>query len=229
LGRLLRWPLRFVPTEQPRRILAGAAAGLSWYPGAGPHGVWLGLYERVVLRAFAREIRARTVVWDVGAHGGLYALLAASRGAAVVAFEPLAENLAWLARNLEVNGLAHRVRIEACALGAHSGSSGFEHDVTRMMGHLSTTHATAVPIHKADDMSLPIPEIIKIDVEGAELDVLAGARASIAAGRPPIFLETHAPVSLADCLALLPGYSARQLDHDRFLCRHAGPRPAARL
>jgi hypothetical protein len=157
MGRVLRWPLRLVPTQQPRTVVSGAGAGLVWYPASGPHGIWLGIYERRVLRTFERELRDRSVVWDVGAHAGLYSLVAARKGATVFAFEPLPANVQWIARHLEANAQTHSVSVLPFALASRSGQARFEPDVTRMSGRLTVTGTTFVQIWAADDLHLPPP------------------------------------------------------------------------
>ncbi|HEX7051362.1 MAG TPA: FkbM family methyltransferase [Longimicrobiales bacterium] len=224
LGRLLRRPLRWVPPDRPRPILTGPAAGLLWYPASGPHGMWLGLYERKVLRRFGRLLSPEDVVWDVGAHAGLFTLLAAHRGATVHAFEPLPDNAAWISRHLELNGLAARVRVWKYALGAHSGSARFHREATRMEGRVAPLARDTVAVYRADDLRLSAPTVLKIDVEGEELNVLRGAAGLLATARPLLFLETHAPVSIADCLELLPEYGAQAIDGVRFLCRPTNQR-----
>ena len=58
-----------------------------------------------------------------------------------------------------------------------------------------------------------MPDLMKIDVEGAELDVLRGARGILAAHHPVLFLEVHSPELRVDCESLLHdlGYATREL------------------
>jgi FkbM family methyltransferase len=180
--------------------------------------MWLGLYERRVQKVFDLAVRNEAVVWDIGAHAGLYSLLAARRGARVFAFEPLRENVAWLERNAAANGLEHHIRIQPYALGAVSGRVGFERERTRMEGRLGEGADGAVDVYRADELDLPPPDLVKLDVEGAELDVLRGMAAIVRSRRPRLFLEVHEPVPIGQCLELLPGYHARELEPKRFVC-----------
>lgn len=218
IGAVLRWPLKLVPGDRPRAIVAGPGSRLSWVPAAGPHGIWLGLYERSTLRAFAAAVSEQDVVWDVGAHAGLYSLVAARAGAEVVAFEPLPENIDWLTRHLELNGLLNSVQVQPRGLGSTSGHRNFQSDATGLEGHVERRGDGRVEVLAADDVQASRPSVLKIDVEGSELEVLTGAAATIRAARPLIFLETHDPISVDDCLKLLPGYRADRLERSRFRC-----------
>jgi hypothetical protein len=77
-------------------------------------------------------------------------------------------------------------------------------------------------VYRADELDLPAPTVLKVDVEGSEIDVLRGAAAIIAARRPAVLLEVHEPHRIEDCLAALPGYGAEEIEPRRFLCL---PRP----
>lgn len=223
-GRLLRLPLRLVPGDIPRRILGGPGKGLLWYPASGPHAIWLGLYERAVQRRFQHHATARgpLVVWDVGAHTGLYALLAARAGARVVAFEPLEGNRGWMDRNLRVNGLQASVQVVPFALSSRSGTGRWAPEASGMQGRLSPEGALEVAVCTADELDVPPPDVLKLDVEGAELDVLRGAERLLAERRPVVFVETHDPVTIGDCLAYLPEYHADEVEPRRYACAPAG-------
>lgn len=215
LGRALRWPFRFIPPDRPRRILGGPLAGCRWHPGSGPVSIWLGLYERRMQSAFQR--RCQGLVWDVGAHAGLYSLIAARRSARVYAFEPLEENRSWLRRNLRVNGLEHRVTILPFALGDRSGAGRFYAEPSGMEGQLSDEGGTTIEVRSPDALDLQPPDVLKIDVEGAEAAVLRGARAILRDHRPVIFLEEHGETTEPRTILMEHGYSQGRIEPRRFL------------
>src|SRR5437016_2709331 len=117
-GRILRTFLRLVPRKMVVPVLQGRLRGARWIVGSSTHGCWLGTYESPKQDAFARAIRPGDLVVDAGANVGFYTLLAARIAGPtgrVVAFEPVARNLDYLRRHVELNHV-HNVRIEACAL-----------------------------------------------------------------------------------------------------------------
>lgn len=128
------------------------------------------------------------VFWDVGANVGSYTLLAAARQLATVAFEPVSENYGTLCRNLALNGMLDSVVTLPIALGPATGLTWF-HRMDMRSGaashfvsddpHKRSFHKQMMPVLPADQaqamFGLPWPHAIKLDVDGGEQDVLAGA------------------------------------------------------
>mgnify|MGYP001562263516 CR=1 FL=1 len=134
------------------------------------------------------ELQPGEVLYDVGANVGSYTLLAAARGVQVVAFEPHFASFAALVRNLALNDLLSRVIPLQVALLSGPGLLWLHLNDLRAgtAGHAMSSdpkkqgfHKQAVPIFPLDSLQaqlgLPLPTAIKIDVDGAEGDVLAGA------------------------------------------------------
>src|SRR3989442_5722801 len=71
-GKLLRWPLRFVPRELAVPIPQRALRGKRWIVGSATHGCWLGSYEYTKQRLFGGRVATRGIVYDAGANVGLY-------------------------------------------------------------------------------------------------------------------------------------------------------------
>lgn len=126
------------------------------------------------LRSFPED----SLFWDVGANVGPYTLVAASLGHQVVAFEPSLTNAARLQANVLLNGFQDRVLVAPIALGSHSGT-GTLHLTSQEPG---ATHgaryedAVEVGVITAAGamFSNARPDYAKIDVDGAEIDVLRG-------------------------------------------------------
>jgi len=136
-------------------------------------------------------------VWDVGAHVGFYSLLASilvGPAGRVVAFEPWPENIVYLKKHLYLNRLENVTVVEK-AVSDCTGEAWFQEGSCRSTGHLSPQGTLKVKTIRLDDFVQEnpalAPDYLKIDVEGAELAVLAGAEKLLADFRPTIFLATH--------------------------------------
>lgn len=199
LGRLLRLPLRMIPSDTVLPILQGVLRGKKWVSGSGHHGCWLGSYEYDKQRLFARSISSGEVVFDIGAHAGFYTLLASTlvgRAGRVIAFEPLPDNLVHLQKHLNINGIDNVQVIEA-AVSDSEGQARFEIGDGSTTGKLSTAGELTVRTVSLDALfsagQIPIPSVIKMDIEGAEYKALLGARSMLEQHHPMIFLATHGP------------------------------------
>ncbi len=175
---------------------------------------WLGIHERPLLRALGREVTPGMTVWDVGAHIGYTALalgrLTGPQGR-VYAFEPLPENLRRLRMNIAVNG-AHHVDARGVALSDRRGIARMARHASTLMASLTRAtegaDAFLTPTDTVDGLvaqGLAAPDVLKVDVEGAEALVLRGARETIAAARPPLALEVHSAEAGRDVVDALPG------------------------
>lgn len=145
------------------------------------------------------------MVYDVGANFGMFTLFfarAVGESGRVVAFEPVAWIFARLARNLRLNdisnvlavplglGAAAEARAAYAAAGAGTASTVASASAAggyRPAGTMNLAPMDAVVAAR----SLPPPSFIKLDVEGAELDVLRGGEAVLRASRPDLFIELH--------------------------------------
>jgi FkbM family methyltransferase len=139
------------------------------------------------------------VVYDVGAFHGILTLFFAARGARVVAYEPNEMNHARLVENIRLNNLTN-VEVRKLAVGSQARSGTLLYDPSMAGGGSLNPDAAAgvsqsVQITTLDydiaAASLPAPDLIKIDIEGWELAALEGARATLDAHHPRLFLEMH--------------------------------------
>jgi len=219
LGRVLRFPLRLVPSRYPMPIMQGRLKGMRWIVGAGNHGCWLGSYEYDKRQLFERAVTPGSVVFDVGAHAGYYTLLASvlvgPRGH-VVAFEPLKQNLAYLHEHLRLNRIGNVTVIDAAVSDA-PGTASFRQGPQTYTGRLESDGDAIVRTVSLDQLTrageIPPPDLLKVDVEGSELRVLRGAQSILATARPMIFLETHGAEMHQTCSSLLEssGYTFRPI------------------
>ena len=219
VGQALRLPLRLIPREAEVRILQGPLRGKRWIARSFDHGCWLGSYEAAKQRKIIEFVRPGMICWDVGANVGFYTLLFAElvgSGGPVFAFEPVPRNIDLLRRHVEMNRYQN-VHILPCALGDFDGEAEFDPGPNSSMGHMATGGPLRVSCSRADTLlaagEVEAPDVIKVDVEGAEASVLRGACTAMEK-RPIVFLATHGETAHRACLGLLTtsGYKVRALD-----------------
>jgi FkbM family methyltransferase len=227
--------LRLLPSQAVLPILSGPLRGRKWIVRSSFESCWFGVYEREKQKEFAAAVRPGAVVYDVGANVGFYTLLAATLAGPqgrVYAFEPLPRNVRILTRHAALNRLTN-VHVFAGAVSDRPGTARFDQCALPEMGRLSASGGIEVLTFQLDDLlasgRIPPPHVVKIDVEGAEWDVLRGARDVFLRHRPTVLLATHGPEVHARCCALLGelGYDLEPLD-DRPLERSSEIRGVAR-
>jgi FkbM family methyltransferase len=168
-----------------------------------------GLYqtEELHTRFFRQLVGPGMVVFDIGANVGYYTLQAAVRvrpDGQVHAFEAVSSTYARLTRNLELNGLgnvlAHqravsdrRGRVEIFVGDAsNTGTSRLSANPANPSGRSEEVEALTIDEY-VEAQGVGAVDVIKIDVEGAELAVLGGMNEVLRRGRPRLLVEvTHA-------------------------------------
>jgi FkbM family methyltransferase len=197
LGKILRFPLRLIPAQSVVRIMQGKLRGTRWIVGSSTHACWLGTYEFDKRLAFEAAVTDGSVVLDVGAHVGYYTLLASvvvGPGGKVFAFEPLHGNRRYLQRHLRLNNIENVTVIDA-AVSNHTGVAWFQEGQTSSTGRIAPDGALQIRTVALDDLvargEIPLPSHIKIDIEGAEVAALLGARSILQMSHPTLFIATH--------------------------------------
>jgi FkbM family methyltransferase len=221
LGRTLRLPLCLLPKNMTVRVWQGKLRGKKWIVGSSNHGCWLGSYEFEKQHLIAKTVAPGTVFFDIGAHVGFYTLLASSlvqETGKVIAFEPFPSNIQYLEKHLMMNSVQN-VTVFKAAVSDHLGEAAFQEGPSSSMGRLNAKGGLVVKTVSLDDLFLkglvPLPDYIKIDVEGGECSVLNGARRMLTVGRPTIFLATHGTEVHFNSLSMLQslGYTCLPLDN----------------
>ena len=164
--------------------------------------------ERHVLDAIVTAARPDDIVWDVGACLGIHTFVAATHvpDGEVVAFEPMPTNRGALVDNMTVNRLDN-VTVQRAALADEDGTETFairesmeagygRHSLD--VGSYEALRRIEVPTRRGTGLVVgdeaPVPNIVKIDVEGAGPLVLEGMRDILARDAcRHVFLETHEP------------------------------------
>jgi FkbM family methyltransferase len=214
-GRVARWPLSGLPRSAVVPVLQGALRGKKWVVGASTHGCWLGSYEYPQRRMFEKHVGSGDVVYDIGANVGFYALLASCLVEAhghVVAFEPHPRNLAYLYRHLAINRVTN-VTVKEGAVWESDGALSILDVPASSEVKVDPSGTIRVPCFALDTEvflnGLPSPTVLKIDVEGAEAEVLRGAMKTLIEKRPRLFLSTHGESLHTACCDLLSGTGYR--------------------
>jgi FkbM family methyltransferase len=171
------------------------------------------------VRYLWKVLRPGMVFLDIGAHHGLYTLVAAKRLGAngtVVAFEPSAREFRRLCLHIRLNGM-RSVLAEPIALGAEESKQTFFQIVSgdntrgglRPPASSDRVTETSVETARLDDcverLALDRVDIVKLDVEGGELEVLEGASMVLAKFRPLFICE------VLDATTQAWGYDAREI------------------
>jgi FkbM family methyltransferase len=186
------------------------------------------------VRAFANPawLGDRRDVYDVGSYFGLMALLFARHADRVAAFEPSPANRNALEKNLALNPtLSCKIHVFPVAVGDRAGSVEMTFDGVQSTNQIKTdgvklwSNAEDLPTTSTEMRPLDAlleespsggpwrPGFIKIDVEGAEGLVLAGARETLRRHRPSLLVETHNDEA---CAAVFDAFGAADYTVVRF-------------
>jgi FkbM family methyltransferase len=201
-GRLLRGRGHALLHRRTWTVERGPGAGLKLAFPQNPDFV-SGTSEPPVQREIARLLRSGSVFYDIGANIGFFSLIAArlvGPQGHVCAFEPHPGNAATVATNARLNALSH-IRVIEAAIGSSSrvdqllmtdwdggaALSGYP------VGRSAEVRRTAVQVVRLDDYiaarQLPLPTLVKIDVEGAEMEVIGSMTQTIERCAPTLLYE----------------------------------------
>jgi FkbM family methyltransferase len=216
--RLIEWMLE--GREFIHTVDAGPARGLKC-PIILPEdkGVWTGTYELEFSTAMSEAVRPGDVCLAIGGWRGFYAGVMALAGAKrVFIFEPLPANCTQIRKLIDLNPQLPLTLFEA-AVGETSGPAEFCVMPMSSMGKLASSpfqrdvagnRLMAVDVVSLDELlaagKIEPPNVVKIDVEGAEAFILRGAERLIAKYQPRIFLEAHSSDLARECSGFLAGH-----------------------
>ena len=199
--RLISWLSRSLSLSYTSRhgLAVGLKrkGGLGFLPGGRPTP------EEEFLRKL--DLTGKTV-FDVGGFLGLMTLFFASRAKQVVTYEPVPESRRRIATNVELNGFTN-VTLRDVALssepgnltltfdelmsGGASGDPEISHELAGSAAHPRhiTVPVTTIDLEIASGQ--PVPDLIKVDVEGMEYKVLRGMSELLARSKPWVYFELH--------------------------------------
>ncbi len=169
-----------------------------------------GFYEPETKRLFLKHIDPERDVIDVGANIGFFSVLASRKLARgrVLAIEPTDAAHAKLIENLELNGVRDKVTVfkglasdsagqaqihHIAGMEEFSAMGGIVHETVRDLDRTSSLEQTRTVDDLVEEYGLD-PALIKVDVEGAEGLVFAGARKTLETSRPVVISELARPM-----------------------------------
>lgn len=191
-----------------------------------------GFHELPLLQTARRFIAPGDRVIDAGANFGNHTVyFGAVCGAEVISIEPQAEVFAVLERNRALNGIAGAAH--CAAAGARAGTARFVHARGDNSGTARFEPGPGdVALVALDDIAADRPvSLIKIDVEGMQMDLLDGAQGILARDRPVLWMELrpgHGEVAAPSERLAAMGYARHRMTWrdflflpDRLAVRHA--------
>ena len=173
------------------------ADSLQWIVDDQPSGDRIGPDHEEPLRARVLGlIPIGGTFIDVGAHVGCYSLRAADRAAAVYAVEPVPETALVLERNCELNHIQNVYIYTMAAWDSRTtlalvSPNGFPRDAS-MRTRPTEAEGDVVAV-RLDEIFRHVHhvDLIKVDVEGSDLEALEGMRGLLARLRPKVLIEDH--------------------------------------
>jgi len=198
-----RWARHSLPREKWNDVFSTPAGlklrlDLATYPDCN---MALGLYETESIRLLSKLLKPGGHFVDCGANIG-YFTLTASRivglSGRVDSFEPSPINRARLEEHLKLNA-ANNVRVHALAADTENKSLIFHQPIGELNHGQASVFASLVPqsetvtvqAARIDQTVDQIPDVIKVDVEGAELIALQGAEKFLQSAKPPALIIEH--------------------------------------
>jgi len=187
--RILRWVIRRIlmihREGSVTEVCVGQARGLRWRRSKRSvvAEYWLGTFEPLVQETIAEGLSCGDTFFDIGSHSGFHTIVGARAvGAAglVVAIEPDPDNAAEVECQAALNGFDH-ITVVRKAVSA---------DLSEPSLLVNGDAVTPTTIDQLAHEFGP-PALIKIDVEGLELEVLRGATTTLREHRPTVVVEAH--------------------------------------
>lgn len=211
----MKLPLVIIPTRD----------GILVTPPLSPKAQMEGTYESCAIAFLKSALRPVDVFVDIGAHAGYYTLIGARLAKEVIAFEPNPSNYKFLRFNIFLNRLRNVTAVSA----AVSNFNGHAKLCVPKQGGRSQTNLSTLVCEGKDAVDVHVvmldtflehlthPSVIKIDVEGAELDVIKGALQLLANGVRLVIVELHSSEHKSQIIKLLSRLHYVTIERSKFL------------
>lgn len=189
-------------------IRSGPAAGLRWRH-YDDYQTWMamGLYEPHVAQFIFDTLEHGDTFYDVGGNAGYFTLIAARKvgpSGRVFTFDPLPRNIATIREQIALNQMEAIAHVEPVAIAGHESAFTL---VVPSRHSTANAHLESYAPHVADEgerltvkattldsflREHPQPNLVKIDIEGAEVSALAGAERMLSGpDAPTLLVSTH--------------------------------------
>lgn len=205
-----RFFVGFIPSGLLTPILRGPLTGCKWIVGSAAGegkglSIIFNLSEPKQLEMTLKVAKPDFICFDIGANVGLYTLMFSQISKHVYAFEPLPRNISYLYRTLAVNHVDNATIVPFAVSDSISLSSFMEGEncAIGMLDNKGKIPTITVSLDDFISTYKVVPQILKIDVEGAEMSVLMGAKNLLMTSLPIIFLSTHGEINRNKCLEFL--------------------------
>lgn len=205
MARYVRWQVESRLRDEVTFDWVGGSKLVARHGMTGATGnIYCGLHEFVDMAFLLHVLRPDDLFVDVGANIGSYTVLASGVcGARSIAVEPDPGTIKALRRNVEANGIGERVRIVEAALGATPGVARFTvgQDTMNHVADDADLNVREVYLRTLDDViGDDRPTLLKMDVEGFEPQVIAGAMGTIAKSSLGAVITETADEQVCDAL-----------------------------
>jgi len=179
--------------------------------------------EREVISHLLSELDEESTFWDVGANIGTHSCICASKASEVVAFEPNPDTRTRLEENAKLAAGSIQTRPEALSNESGKERLSSTDEYAEGTHEISESGETKVATARGDNLlgDVPPPDVIKIDVEGHELEALEGMRDVITEASHAL-VEVHRGVDVEDVQEIVSqsGHETRlwsKRDGERFV------------
>ena len=214
------------------RIKGGPLKGIKWNSSIPDSRYILGIYEPKLAEIVEAEMKSGKRFIDIGANAGYFSLLANKLGKTDqkhVAVEPFPENIELMNNHFKSNNVSN-VEVMPLAVADKNGEIQFSDSGNLAANTYKTESSTfkeksitvkAVDLNSlSDQLKLDADCFLKIDVEGAELDVLMGGKEYLSKHHPTFLLATHdchVPGVKAKCIEVLNelGYTYEVVEDEK--------------
>jgi FkbM family methyltransferase len=180
-----------------------------------------GEYSRTEAEILRRLVQPGMVIVEAGANIGAHTVLLSQLtgpGGAVIAFEPQRIVFQTMCANLALNGCANVHALQG-AVGETSGeilvpllAPDQPHDFAGV-SLIGVQQGEKVSMWALDKLELPACHVIKLDIEGMELDALRGGAGLVRKYRPALYVANNRPNRAAQVVGLLLGWKYRLYQH----------------